>query len=167
MEPILERDAQRLVEDSDKIKEGLRKLERDCSLWIGEDEKSDIESLIEDLKDMEIDVSMMTRDCVSAHQHTWNNAPKVIFHNLHQTFVYLDALFKDLKKTRSALRDGYIHPDLLEHLDIDCNRFTKAAEHIRRDIDRLEREASAATEGTGVYDGDEGRLEGTTCHFEG
>ena len=155
MDSILQRDARKLMEDSERIKLGLGRLERDCSLWARESEKSDIEGLMEDLKQIEIDVSMMTRDCVSAYQHGGNNAPKLVFHDLHQTFVYLDALFNDLKKTRSALHYGYIHPDLLEHLDINCERFTKTAEHIRRDIDGLEWRSAARRERVALHRGED------------
>ena len=136
MDYVLYRDAQKLLEDSEKIKQDLGRLEQDRSLWAREAEKGELVSMMEVLKEVEIDVSMMTRDCVSAHQSSGNDGFRVIFHDLHQAFVYLDALFNDIKKTRSALQYAYIYPSLLERLEMNCGRFTKTVEHIRTDIDK-------------------------------
>lgn len=135
MDCILHRDARKLVDDTERIRRDLVRLEQDFSSWAREREENDLATLMEDLKKVEIDVSMMTTDCVFAGQHSEKDAPTVIFHELHQTFVYLDALFNDLKKARLALQDAYIHRDLITHLEIDCGRFTKTVGQIRRYLD--------------------------------
>lgn len=135
MDSILCRDAEKLWEDSEKIKEDLGKLEQDCSVWAREEEKSELIRLLKDLKELGIDVSIMTTDCVSAYQRNGSDSLRLIFRDLHQAFVYLDALFKDIKKTKSALEKTYIYPGLLDHLEINSERLTKTVEHIRKDID--------------------------------
>ena len=135
MDCILHRDVRKLVDDTERIKQDLGRLEQDYSSWSREYEENDLVTLMEDLREVEIDVSMMTADCVFAGQHSEKDAPRVIFHDLHQTFVYLDALFSDLKKARSALEEAYIHPDLITHLEVDCGRFQKTVGQIRRHLD--------------------------------
>jgi DNA repair exonuclease SbcCD ATPase subunit len=136
MDSILERDTRKLLDDTRKIKEDLERLEKDYSAWARKREEHDLGNLMEDLKAAEIDVSTMTTDCVSANSQSGSNVPTGVFHDLHQIFVSLDALFNDLKKARSELLDTCIEHDLIEHLEIDCGRFTKTAEQIRRDLDR-------------------------------
>jgi hypothetical protein len=135
MDSILERDAQKVLHDTKTIKEDLERLEKDYSAWARKREERDLGSLMEDLKTAEIDVSTMTTDCVSANSQRERNVPTVVFQDLHQIFVRLDALFSDLKKARSELQDTYIEQDLIDHFEIDCGRFTKTAEQIRRDLD--------------------------------
>jgi len=132
---ILHRDARKLVDDTERIKQDLVRLEQDYSSWSREYEENDLVTLMEDLREVEIDVSMMTADCVFAGEQSEKDAPTVVFHELHQTFVHLDALFNDLKKARLALQEAYIHPDLITHLEIDCGRFTKTVGQIRRHLD--------------------------------
>jgi hypothetical protein len=135
MNSILERDVQKVLHDTKTIKEHLERLEKDYSDWARKREERDLGSLMEDLKTAEIDVSTMTTDCVSANSQRGRNVPTVVFHDLHQVFVWLDALFNDLKKARSELQDTCIEHELIDHLEINCGRFTKIAEQIRRDLD--------------------------------
>ena len=135
MESILERDAQKLLDDTKKIKEDLERLEKDYSAWARKREEHDLGNLMEDLKAAEIDVSTMTTDCVSANSQSGRTVPRAVFHDLHQIFVWLDAIFNDLKKARSELLDTCIEHDLIDHLEINCGRFKKIAEQIRKDLD--------------------------------
>jgi septal ring factor EnvC (AmiA/AmiB activator) len=135
MDSILERDVQKVLHDTKTIKEDLERLEKDYSAWARKREEHDLGNLMEDLQEAEIDVSTMTTDCVSASSQRGRDVPTVVFQDLHQIFVRLDALFSDLKKARSELQDTYIEQDLIDHFEIDCGRFTKTAEQIRRDLD--------------------------------
>jgi hypothetical protein len=135
MDSILERDVRKLLDDTETIKQDLERLEQDYSAWARKREENDLANLMEDLKSAEIDVSTMTTDCVSASLQSGRNVPTVVFYDLHQSFVWLDALFNDLKKARSELQDAHIQHDLIDHFEIDCGRFTKTAEQIRRDLD--------------------------------
>jgi len=131
MNTILQKDLTTLMVDTERIKDDLERLERDYSVWARKQEEKDLADLLEDLKGAEVDVSLLLTDCVSAGCHCGENAPKVVFHDLHDLFSCLDKLFNDLKMAREQLEEAHIHAMSLEHLDIDYGRFAKLITEIR------------------------------------
>ena len=132
MNAVLHSDAQRLERDVEKVKEGVECLTKDCSAWARRLEEADLVGLMEDLKGVEVDVSLMMTDCISAGGHHREGAPKVIFHDFREIFGCLDTLFHDLKEARLQLNKTYIHPAILDHLKMDYGRFRKHIGEIQR-----------------------------------
>jgi hypothetical protein len=135
MKNILHRDTRRLRLDAERIERGLERLKRDCSAWSRKQEEKDLVDLIENLKGVEIDVSLMLSDCISAGCRCGEGAQKVVFHDFREVFRCLDTLFDGLKKARSQLAKDYIHPGIPHRLEIDYERFIKLVGRVQRSLD--------------------------------
>jgi hypothetical protein len=125
MNAIIHRDSDRLTAHAERIKQGVQRLERDCSVWARKREEKDLVDLMEDLKGVERDMSLILTDCICAGCDGGEEAPKMVFHDLHETFACLDTLFNRLKEARLQLDKAYIHYAILDHLEIDYGRFSK------------------------------------------
>ena len=130
MNPVLQKDSKKLMEDAERIKQGLRRLENDYTKWNSERGKIGLSDLLESVKGVEIDGSIMVADCVSAGYKAKAGA-EIVFNDFHQFFVCLDNLFRDLKRARSGLNESYIGRDTFYHLEIDCGRFIKNVHQIQ------------------------------------
>jgi len=142
MATVLGRDTLKLMEDAKKIKQELKKLEKDCRSWSPEREEKDLAELTDTAKNVEVDVSLMLADSISADLHRGEDEKGVLSDELHHVFVNLDALFGDIKEARTELKEGYVYPGSLERLEIDCRRFNKTVQSIENDLGvRSERES--------------------------
>jgi hypothetical protein len=134
MKNILRRDSHKLRMDGEKIRQGLEKLKRDCSEWARKQEEKDLAELLEKLKGVEMDVSLMLTDCISAGCRFGEGAPRVVFHDFREIFRCLDTLFNGLKKARRQLAKDYIHPGTPHRLEIDYERFIKLVGRVQRNL---------------------------------
>ncbi len=107
MNPILHSDMQRLAVDAKRIKQGLDKLEHDCSIWERSPGGKEVTQTMEDLKEIEVDVSLMLSDYIAAGCTLGEDAPKVVFHDFRRIFGCLDSLFNGLKRARHELAKAY------------------------------------------------------------
>jgi hypothetical protein len=135
MDTILHKDARRLRVDAERIGQGLERFRHDCSAWARKEEEKDLVDLIEKLKGIEMDVSLMLTDCISAGCRCGEGAPKVVFHDFREVFRCLDTLFNGLKKARRQLAKDYIHPRISQRLEIDYERFIKLIGRVQRSLD--------------------------------
>jgi hypothetical protein len=147
MGSMIHRDTQRIAGDAERITHGLECLARDRLVWARKREEKDLMDLIEGLKGLEIDVSLMLTDCISAGCQVGEEAPKVVFHDFRELFSCLDALFNGLKRARLELDRAYIHPAVLEHLEVDLVRFRKLIGEVQRHLNEGEHQTAVAPEG--------------------
>jgi hypothetical protein len=155
MNGVILRDSDRLTAHAERIKQGLDRLEQDCSTWARKREEKDLVDLMEDLKGVEMDVSLMLTDCISAGCECGEEAPKVVFHDLREIFACLDTLFNGLKKARLQLDRAYIHSAILDHLEIDYGRFRKLIAKVQRHLNAQQSQAAVPLEGVPVHQAQE------------
>jgi hypothetical protein len=151
MNAIIHRDSDRLIAHAERIKQGLQTLEQDCSVWARMREEKDLLDLMGDLKGVEMDVSLMLTDCISAGCQCGEEAPKVVFHDLREIFACLDTLFNGLKKARLQLDEAYIHSAMLDHLEIDYGRFRKLIGKVQRHLNAQQDQRAVPSEGVPVH----------------
>jgi hypothetical protein len=151
MNAVISRDSDRLLAHTERIKEGLQRLEQDCSAWARKREEKDLVELIEDLKGVETDVCLLLTDCTSADRPCPEEAPRVVFHDLHEIFACLDTLFDGVKKARLQLGTAFIPDALLDHLEIDFGRFDKLIGKLQKDLDGQQGQATFLLAGTPAY----------------
>jgi hypothetical protein len=125
MNSVINKDARKLETHAQTIEQGLDCLTRDCSAWARRRAEQDLRGLMEDLRGVEVDVSLMLTDCISSGFENGEDAPKEVFHDFREIFGCVDTLFRDLKEARLQLGEAYIHPSTLNHLEVDCRRFEK------------------------------------------
>jgi hypothetical protein len=151
MNAIIRRDSDRLTSHAERIKQGLQRLEQDCSAWARKREEKDLVDLMEDLKGAEMDVSLMLTDCISAGSQCEEEATKVVFHDLHEILCCLDTLFNALKKARMQLHKAYIHSAILGRLEIDYGRFRKLIGKVQTHLNVQESQTAVPLEGAPVH----------------
>lgn len=125
MNALIYRDSERLTAHAESIKQGLQRLEQDCSGWDRKREEKDLVDLMEDLKGVQTGVNLMLTGCICARSQCGEEATRVVFHDLCEILCCLDTLFNVLKKARMQLDEAYIHPAILDRLEIDYGRFRK------------------------------------------
>ena len=128
---VLERDMEKLFGDTKKVKQGLEVLERDHVAWTRDREREDLMDILEGVKGLESDVSILMGDCVSLGQVKQNNGIKG---DVQQAFKGLNLLFEDLKTVRKEIDQSYASQGKLEQLEIDWARFRKTVEQIQEDL---------------------------------
>ena len=146
MNAIIRRDSDKLTAHAERIRHGLERLEQDCSAWARKREEKDLVDLMENLKGVEMDVSLMLTDCVSVGCQCGEEAPKVVFHDLQEIFGCLETLFNGLKKARMQLDKAYIHSAILDHLEIDYGRFKKLTGQIQGHLNAQQGETAVPME---------------------
>jgi hypothetical protein len=151
MNGVIHRDSDRLTVHAERIKQGLERLEQDCSAWARKREEKDLGDLMEDLQRIEMDVSLMLTDCISAGCQCGEEAPKVVFHDFREVFGCLDTLFNGLKKARLQLDRAYIHSAILDHLEIDYGRFRKLIGKVQRHLNAQKSQTPVPLEGSPVH----------------
>jgi hypothetical protein len=134
MKNILRRDSNKLRVDGEKIKHGLDRLKQDCAEWARRQEENDLAELLEKLKGVEMDVSLMLTDCISTGCRCGEGAPNPVFHDFREIFRCLDTLFNGLKKARRQLAKDYIQPGVPYRLEIDYERFIKLVGRVQRNL---------------------------------
>jgi hypothetical protein len=151
MNAVIHRDSDRLLAHAERIKEGLQRLEQDCSAWARQREEEDLMELMEDLKGVETDMCLLLTVCTSAGRPCPEEAPRAVFHDLHEIFACLDTLFDGLKKARLQLGMAFIPDAVLDHLEIDYGRFDKLIGKLQRDLDAQQGQTTFLLAGTPAY----------------
>jgi hypothetical protein len=144
MKPALEHDISELMVDTEDLKRALDMLEQDHAAWARKREEKDLFKIIEHLKALEFDVSMMMSDCFSL---TYHEGASGLNQDLDCAFGRLNVLFGDLKRIRAQLNSSFIHHGELRQLEIDWGRFRKTIGQIRKDLQDAERSPEAEKEG--------------------
>ena len=134
MELVLKKDIDTLIGDAKNVKQGLEALEQDHAVWARDQEHEDLMNILEGVKGLEFDVSIMMADCFSLSQAKRNNGIRGDF---HQAYKNLNILFEDLKKAREEMDKSYVVHRELEQLEIDWARFRKTVTHIQEDLEKL------------------------------
>ena len=111
----------------------------------------DLKDLLEDLERIEIDVSLILTDCISAGSQLGENSTRVIFHDFREIFGRLDTIFNGLKKARLQLNKTYIHPATLAQLEVDCGRFRKLIREVQKDLNEKQDQSAIPLERTKVH----------------
>ena len=132
MNLVIRGDMRKLVMDARKVRMKLDMLEQDQKTWAREREKNDLANVIDHLKKLESDVSMMQADCVSIGCLQREDGAWRILDSLHRAFVTLNILFNDLKKMRTELKEAFIHSGDVKQLEVDWDRFSKAVRQMER-----------------------------------
>jgi hypothetical protein len=144
MNPAVEQDIRKLMVDTEDLKRALDMLEQDHAAWARTREEKDLLKIIEHLKALEFDVSMMMSDCFSL---TYHEGAGGLNQDLDRAFGRLNVLFGDLKKIRAQLNSSYIHRGELRQLEIDWGRFRKTIGQIRKDLQDAERSPESEKKG--------------------
>lgn len=131
MELVLKKDMGKLIGDTENVKQGLERLEKDHAVWTRDREREDLVDILEGVKELEFDVSTLMGDCVSLGQVKRNNGIKG---DVHQAFKGLNLLFEDLKTVRKEIDQSYASQGKLKQLEIDWARFRKTVEEIQDDL---------------------------------
>jgi hypothetical protein len=131
MELVLKRDMEKLIDDTKKVKKGLESLEMEHAAWATDREREELGDILEGVRCLELDVSILMGNCVSLNQMNRNNGVKGDF---HLAFKDLNILFEDLKAARKEIDQSYLSQGELEHLEIDWARFSKTVEQIHEDL---------------------------------
>ncbi len=118
MNAIIIRDSDRLKAHAEKIKQGLKRLEQDCAAGDRKRQEEDLVDLMEDLKGVQIGVNLMLMDCICARSRCGEEATNVFFHDLCEILYCFD-LFDVFKKARTQMNKHYIHPAILDRLEIE------------------------------------------------
>ncbi len=121
----LGQDIWQILLDTEKTKRGLERLKRDHAAWKRECQEKDLVWLTEQAMRLENDLSLILSDSMSLGRGYCEDSRQDVSQDLHQVFVVLDALFRDLKKARLELSRAYINPNALKYLEIDWARFGK------------------------------------------
>ena len=131
MELALKMDIEKLISDNEKVKQGLEVLEKDHAAWTIDREREDLLDILEGIKGLDSDVSILMGDCTALSQAKRNSRVKGDF---HQAFKGLNILFEDLKTVRKEIDQSYASQEKLERLEIDWARFRKTVEQTRQDL---------------------------------
>ncbi len=131
MEPVLKRDVEKLLNDTQRVEQGLEVLENDHAVWAGDREREDVVDILEGVKGLEYDVSTLMGDCVSSSNVNQGN---VMMGDFNQAFKGLNILFEDFKTVRKEIDQSYTNQARLEQVEIDWSRFRKTVEQIRKGV---------------------------------
>jgi DNA repair exonuclease SbcCD ATPase subunit len=140
MDLVIQKDIRQLVHDAQEVRSELDMLEQDHEAWAREREENDLVEVLDHLKRLESDVSIMQADCISMGYRYRGNGNRYVIESLHRAFSTLDTLFNDLKKVRTEINEAYIRSTDLDQLEIDWGRFRKSVGQIEqhlRDGDKL------------------------------
>lgn len=132
MELNIQQDIEKLMADTENVKQTLMILERDHSVWARKREEKDLAKLIERAKQLECDVCMMMSDCSSFSRYGEGTG---IIDGIQHAFACLNSLFQDIKKVKGDLSGFYIHPDEIKQLEVDWGRFKKTVGEIQKHLE--------------------------------
>ena len=135
MNPALDHDIRELMVDTKDLKRALDMLEQHHAAWARKREEKDLFKIMEHLKGLEFDVSMMMSDCFSL---TYHEGAGGLSEDMDRAFGRLNVLFGDLKKIRAQLNSSYIHRGELRQLEIDWGRFRKTIGQVQKDLQDAE-----------------------------
>jgi hypothetical protein len=130
MDLILKRDVRKLMADTEGAKFALETLEKDHVNWTSRREEKDIAQLLKRVKQLEFDVSLLMGECFClSYEYEGED-----IEDFHQAYVYMNALFQDLKKARKDLNRAYVYPEEFRELEIDWSRIRKSMGKIQRHL---------------------------------
>ena len=147
MNPIIIRDSDRLKAHAERIQQGVKTLEQDCSAWDRKREEQDLVDLMEDLKGVQTGVNLMLTDCICARSQCGEEATKVVFNDLCETLSCLDILFNVLKQARMQLDRAYIHSSILDRLELNYGRFRKHIENVQTHVNGQQSQTTVPPQG--------------------
>ena len=131
MDLILKQDISKLMTDTVETKSALERLEKDHAVWARKREEKDLTTFINNVQELEFDVSVLMGDCFFL-SHVEKN--RKTMEDFHQAYVYMNALFQDIKRARNDLNKAYICPEELSGLKIDWKRLRKSIGRIQKHI---------------------------------
>lgn len=126
MSLILRRDIRKLMRDADIVQRSMDMLEHDYAAWDNQCQHNDLTQLIENLKQLECDVSTMLSDCIFLGRQYWKDHNLPLIDSLHQSFTTVNTLCNDLKSIRSAPSETHINPSEFQQLVIDWGQLKKS-----------------------------------------
>jgi DNA repair exonuclease SbcCD ATPase subunit len=132
MDLVIRRDIRQLVLDVRKIRRELDRLKQDQKAWARDRQQDDLSGVIDRLKRLEFDVSVIQADCVSIGRIHREDGARRVMDSLHRAFKTLNTLFNDIKNMRTELKEAYICSVDVKQLEIDWSRFTKTVSQIER-----------------------------------
>jgi len=129
---VLQEDILKILSHTDETRRGLETLKRDRDRWDRRREKKDLTSFCRYLNRLESDVVGLLSDWTLQDCEDSRQKPVFpVFESLHDTFVKLNFLFKDLKQARTELNRAFIRTGSIEQLEVDWDRFCKVIEQLR------------------------------------
>ena len=134
MDSILQKHVTRLKIDAQRIGQGLDNLVENYSDWIREHEEKNMTELSGNVSGLETDLIEMVKDCMIVFHCLEKEEKGDLFNDLHKTFLCLDVLFSNLRKVRWQMKDAYIHPGLLDHLEINSERLNEIIGQLQRHL---------------------------------
>jgi hypothetical protein len=132
MDLVIRRDIRQFVLDVRKIRRELDRLKQDQKAWARDRQQDDLSDVIDRVKRLEFDVSVIQADCVSMGRIHREDGAQRVMDSLHRAFKTLNTLFNDLKNMRTELKEAYICSADVKQLEIDWSRFTKTVGQIER-----------------------------------
>jgi DNA repair exonuclease SbcCD ATPase subunit len=132
MDLVIRRDIRQLVLDVRKIRRELDRLKQDQKAWARDRQQDNLSGVIDRLKRLEFDVSVIQADCVSIGRIHREDGARRVMDSLHRAFKTLNTLFNDIKNMRTELKEAYICSVDVKQLEIDWSRFTKTVSQIER-----------------------------------
>jgi hypothetical protein len=132
MDLVIRRDIRQLLIDARKVRKELHTLEQDQKAWARDRQQDDLSDVIDHLKRLEFDVSVIQADCVSIGRIHREDGAWRVMDSLHCAFKALNTVFNDLKNMRTELKEAYISSADVKQLGIDWSRFTKTVDQIER-----------------------------------
>lgn len=136
MDLAIRRDIRQLALDARKVRRELDMLAQDHKILARERENNDPANVIDHLKRLEFDVSIIQADCVFIGRAQQEDSAWQVLHSLHRAFATLNILFNDLKKMRTELKKAYIYSADMKQLEIDWDRFSKTIGQIEQHLCR-------------------------------
>jgi hypothetical protein len=151
MNTLIQRDSDRLTAHAERVKQDLQNLGQDCAVWARKREEKDLLDLMEDLKGVQNSVKLMLTDCICTQSQCGDESGKEVFDNLCEILCCLDPLFSLLKKARMQLDEAYIHPVILDRLEIDYGRFRKLVRIVQTHANGQQRRNNIPLEETPLH----------------
>ena len=135
MDLMVQKAIRELVQDVQGVQARLDLLERDRKSWARKREENDLAEMMEYLKQMESDVSILQADCVISMTQAFEGGNVFRVSDVLQViFGGINILFDDVKTMKTELKDSYIQTADLAQLKIDWGRFRKTIGPIEKSL---------------------------------
>jgi hypothetical protein len=134
----LKKDMEKIFSDTEQVKQRIEELEKEDFEWNRYNDHDDLLKIMEKIKELEVDVSLLMSDC--ANNNNWN-IKNDMMGDLNQAFKGLNTLFQDFKMVRERIDHYYSMQGELQRLEIDWARFRKTVKKVQSDLRRSRSEA--------------------------
>jgi hypothetical protein len=131
MELMLRKNVRGLLLDASKVHHSLEMLRKHQQTWVGQSQQDDVADLVEQVKRLQFDVSMVLGDCALLTRKHEQQGNDLVLRDIHGAFRIINGLFDDLKQTRADLKRGYGSASNLRRLNIDWGRLKKSLDHVQ------------------------------------